>query len=199
MLPGALNAATIEIGGESLVKTSTPFGTPNALGVPSNDDFDIDYTVQSWIPTRTIVLKDFQADVFGSPCSQFSITEITVRGDPIQTVAIDVKPGEKNPVTITTGDPVRGKLPIAIYGSSTFNAGNVDLGSLSFGVNGWESNPLWCNAPQDLNKDGFVDLLCHFMNNSARWEQGLTTVHLNGRTFDDAYFHGTETVIYAPR
>lgn len=198
VLPGALNAATIEIGGKPLFKSSTAFGTPNVLGVPANDDFDIDYTEQSWIATRTIVLKDFQADLFGSPFSQFPITEITVRGDPDQEVTIDVKPGEKDPVTISTG---RGKIPVAIMGSPTFDVRDVEVsgGSLTFGTYGWEVSLTDCNKPADLNKDGRLDLVCHFATYAIDWTQGFTTVWMNGQTTDGRQFYGSDRILPAPR
>ena len=193
VLPGALNAATIEIGGKPVFMSSAPFGTPNVLGVPANDLFDIDYTEQSWITTKEIVLKDFQADFFGWKFDQFSITEIVVEGIPVTQVAIDVKPGDRDPVSIKPG---RGKIPVAIMGTPTFDAATIEVsgGSLTFGVFGWEVSLADCNAPEDLNKDGVLDRVCHFVNYAVDWTQGFTNVYLNGQTTDGIQFSGTDTI-----
>jgi hypothetical protein len=198
VLPGALNAATIEIEGKPVFMSSAPFGTPNVLGVPANDLFDIDYTEQSWMPTKTVVLKDFHADFFGSQFNQFSITEIVVEGVPIKPVTIDVKPGEKDPVSINTG---RGKIPVAILGSSTFDVGKIEVsgGSLTFGTFGWEVSLADCSGPQDVNKDRVPDLVCHFVNYAIDWTQGFTTVRLHGSTIDGKSFYGTDEIQPAPR
>jgi hypothetical protein len=193
VLPGALNAATIEIGGKPLFMSSTPFGTPNVLDVPANDLFDIDYTEQSWISTKTIVLRDFQADFFGWQFNQFSITEIVVEGLPITQVEIDVKPGDKDPVHIVPG---RGMIPVAIMGSPHFDVKKIDVsgGSLFFGVFGWEVSLLDCTGPKDLNRDGVLDRVCHFVNYAVDWTQGFTSVYLNGQTTDGVQFYGTDTI-----
>lgn len=198
VLPGALNAMTIEIGGKPLFMSSAAFGTPNVLGVPANDLFDIDYTEQSWEPTKTVVLKDFQADFFGWQFNQFSITEIVIEGVPATKAVIDVKPGDRDPVLITSG---RGKIPVAIMGNAALDVSTIDTGggSLTFGTYGWEVSLVDCNKPTAINKDEWPDLVCHFANYAVDWTQGFSSVRLNGWTIDGARFFGEDTMRPAPR
>jgi hypothetical protein len=79
-LPGALGGLTVEIGGISRALDTTPFGAPNVLGVPPNDEITIVGTDLEGILTNRIVLSDFRATLFGAPFDQFSIAEISVEG-----------------------------------------------------------------------------------------------------------------------
>lgn len=195
-IPGALTAMTVAIAGKTMTAATAGFGPLNALNVPVDDYFDLDQTEETWYPTSTIVLRDFQAEFLGYAFDQFSLTEITVDGDPATEVDIEVK-GDTN---TKAGDPVikatRGKVPVIIYGSSTFSVTDVqaDGGALFFGVYGWELSLGSCNKPEDVNKDGYPDLTCQFISYAIDWTQGLTTVRLNGRTTSGDRFFGTDTI-----
>jgi hypothetical protein len=60
-IPGALNGVTVEIGENSIALATTPFGTPNAIGVPVNDLIDLANTTLVGIPTNQIVRRNFTA------------------------------------------------------------------------------------------------------------------------------------------
>ena len=101
-------------------------------------------------------------------------------------INIDIKPGSKiapiNPKS-------KGKIPVAILSSPSFNAMSVDPGSLTFGRTGMEESLHKCGASgEDVNHDGLLDLVCHFNNQAASFQDGDLEGILMGylRTGDNA-------------
>ena len=72
IIQGALDGATVEIGGSSVHLPTAGTGTLDVL--------DLRSTPLAAIPTDRIVLRNFTARLFGFAFDQFSITEITVEG-----------------------------------------------------------------------------------------------------------------------
>ena len=84
----------------------------------------------------------------------------------MQVISIDVKPGNADPSAVNP--KARGVIPVAILGQADFNVKEVDVASLTFGHTGDEKTLRNCQRNyQDFNKDGFLDLLCHFENGDA--------------------------------
>jgi hypothetical protein len=198
-LPGALSAATIQIGDYASRFASTPFGEPNAVGVPANDLFDLEWTEQMCWPTDTIVLRDFESDWFGTPGTQFPISEIVVEGTPVIGAQIAVMSDSNT----KSGDPVlasgsRGKISVVIFGTSTFDVRDVTFawGSPTFGIHGYENSLSDCAQPTDVNRDGRLDLTCHFVRYAIDLTvPGTYSMKLNGDTVAGGRFHGEDTVI----
>ena len=197
-VPGALDGVTVEFGGTSVTLATTPAGTPNAIGVPSDDIIDLTGTVLEGVPTHFVVLRGFTASLFGSPFNQISITEITVAGTPpaFQTVPIDIKPGDKSN-TINPGS--NGKIEVAILSTSTFNAvTETDQSGLTFGRTGSEASFISCGSPKDVNKDKRKDLVCLFSTKLTGFALGDTEGVLQGATTLGAPIRGTDSVRIAP-
>lgn len=96
-------------------------------------------------------------------------------------VEIDVRPSDEGaPVVLRSG----GHVPVAILSQSDFSAPEeIDVGSLTFGKTGTEPSLAFCNdEPDDLNLDGFEDLVCHFFTNEAGFTPGDTEAVLRGST-----------------
>jgi cysteine-rich repeat protein len=98
-------------------------------------------------------------------------------------VVIDIKPGS-DPNAI---NPMQmGLVPVAILGSDSFDVDDVDPDSLAFGPSGaTRAHP---NGPHydDVNEDGFTDLLAHF------------TVKETGIAFGDVEACLTGTIMAVP-
>ena len=79
------------------------------------------------------------------------------------TVKIDIKPGS---VTNSINPRSLGKIPVAILSSPTFDAPrDMDTSLLTFGRTGDEPSLAFCN-PEDVNDDGWLDMVCHFHTDS---------------------------------
>lgn len=191
-IPGALDGMTVEIGSNSVALASTPFGTPNAIGVPADDLIDLTNTPLAGVPTNVIVLRNFTASFFGFPFDQFSIAEVEVEGDEVISVAIDIKPGDF-PNSVNIGN--QGTIPVAILSGPGFDAASeVDATSLTFGRTGNEDSLASCTRPKDVNKDKLPDLVCYFQTNSAGFVSGDSVGVLRGRTVDGIAIQGTDAV-----
>jgi hypothetical protein len=108
---------------------------------------------------------------------------------------IDVMPG--NPL-----DPIqpssRGVIPVAILGSDEFDVADVDATTLAFGP---EAAPLaHRNGPHsvDLNRDGFADLLAHFLTEEAGLVLGDEQACVTGELLDGTPFGGCDSVTTVP-
>jgi len=112
-------------------------------------------------------------------------------------VSIDVKPGDPNNCVNING---AGTIPVAVLGSSSFPVNKVDQSSLV--LDGFTlkvlGNKAFSCSQQDVNGDGFVDLLCHFVDQNGAWTGGTGTATLHGKTFDGAPFSGTDKLCLVP-
>ncbi|MFA6903149.1 MAG: DVUA0089 family protein [Gallionellaceae bacterium] len=108
---------------------------------------------------------------------------------PIQQINIDIKPGNDNLAPINPRS--KGKIPVALLSSSEFNALDADIASLTFGSSGNEVSLSHCNTKgNDINNDGFPDLLCHFENQQAGFVQGDLEAVLRGKQAGGSRFEG---------
>jgi len=118
-------------------------------------------------------------------------------GDLVTKVLIDIKPGSE-PNSINPRS--KGKIPVAIISTMDFDASvEVDTGSLTFGPNGNEQSFAFCNeSPEDVNDDGYDDLVCHFYTQEAGFECGDEEGYLRGELVDGTPIEGSDSVRIVP-
>jgi hypothetical protein len=115
--------------------------------------------------------------------------------DPAMRVGIDIKPdSDSNSINPS----LEGDLPVAIFGSDSFDVADVDVTTLAFGPGGAPLDHR--NGPhvKDLNRDGFKDLVAHFRIEEAGIAFGDREVCLTGKTLDGARFKGCDAVRTVP-
>lgn len=120
-------------------------------------------------------------------------------GDPIGAtpVKIDIKPSDF-PNVIDLGS--KGTTPVAVLSTADFNASKqVNMASLKFGRTGNESSLASCSPPQDVNKDGLLDVLCHFNAQKAGFRLGDTQGVLTGMTVGGVAIRGIDSVVVVSR
>lgn len=113
------------------------------------------------------------------------------------TVAIDVKPGSF-PNSINTNS--RGVAPVAILGSETFDVTTVDVTTLQFGPAGATpahdlTDPVtYAEHLQDVNGDGFTDLVSHYRQKETGLVFGDTAACIIGGTTGGVNIEGCDSV-----
>lgn len=111
--------------------------------------------------------------------------------------AIDIKPrSEINSINPRS----KGTIPVAILSTADFYAPDeVDRGSLMFGPTGGEESLAFCSpSPEDVNGDGYDDLVCHFYTQMTGFGCEDTEGILKGRRLDGIPILGRDSVRIVP-
>ena len=113
-------------------------------------------------------------------------------------INIDVKPGS-NDDWAPINPKSRGKVPVALLSSASFDAMSVDLRTLTFGATGDEDSLSHCNrSGEDFNGDGLLDRLCHFYNQKAGFSNDSLEGVVRGRTTQGVAFEGRAVLKVVP-
>ena len=112
-------------------------------------------------------------------------------------VAIDIKP-QSDPNSINPRS--KGKIPVAILSTMDFSAPDeVDIDSLMFGSSGGEESLCFCNHnPEDVNGDGYDDLVCHFYTQMTGFDCEDREGIVRALTIDGIPIEGRDSVKIVP-
>ena len=83
---------------------------------------------------------------------------------------------------------------VAILSSATFDAANVDVASLAFGPDGAAPAHAVGGHVQDVNDDGFMDLLSHYRIRETGIAIGDTEACVRGETLDGMPLEGCDSI-----
>ena len=110
---------------------------------------------------------------------------------------IDIKPGsDPNSINLKS----KGVVPVAILGSAIFDVTDVDVTTLVFGpcsatpAHDLADPVVYADHLQDVNLDGYLDLVCHFKTQELGLVKGDTDATLTGETNDGVIIYGTDDV-----
>ena len=133
--------------------------------------------VSPMVPFSNKVVTDYKLSIHG-------VSDVSVKK-----IDIEVKPGSDSLAPLNPRS--NGKIPVAILGSLTFSATSVDTSSLTFGSTGNEQSLSKCaKSGDDVNGDGYYDLVCHFNNQAAGFKRGDLEGILKGKTNAGKAFEG---------
>jgi hypothetical protein len=121
-----------------------------------------------------------------------------LQGDPpIPTLAIDIKPG-------TTPNVVNlyalGVLPVAILGSAGFDVTSIDVATVRFGpaaaapAHDLLDPETYLDHLQDVNADGFLDLMTHFRIQALGLNCDMTEAELTAITTAGLELRATDSI-----
>ena len=109
-------------------------------------------------------------------------------------VEIDIRPGQyPNPINLKS----RGLVPVALFGSAEFDVSTVDTSTVQLGKMDHEAPgaPAVRFVFEDINDDGYQDILFFFRASQTGLEPGDTMACLHGMTLDGTHFCGHDQVV----
>jgi probable HAF family extracellular repeat protein len=106
-------------------------------------------------------------------------------------VTLDIKPGEfPNSINLKS----KGKIPVAILTTDTFDATTVKASTVRFGNTGDEAAPVGVSV-KDVNADTRPDLLLSFNIQDTGIECGETSASLTGETMREEAIQGADSIV----
>jgi len=146
------------------------------------------YVGVSNVPRYFNLLGGTVTNFYASAHGSYTLV-ITGATNDVKQVAIQIKPSQNYLTPINPRS--RGKIPVAVLGGPDFNVSSIDTTTLTFGSTGDEASLSKCNpTPVDLNGDGYLDLLCHFDNQAAKFKFTDIEATLRGETTGGIQFEG---------
>jgi DNA-binding beta-propeller fold protein YncE len=107
-------------------------------------------------------------------------------------VDVDIKPGS-HPNTINVSR-VTGVVPVAVLGSPDFDVTTIDVATLRFGPDGALPTHTIDGHLEDVDLDGFVDLVSHYVAGDTGLVKGDTEACVIGSTLGGIPIHGCDSV-----
>ena len=87
-------------------------------------------------------------------------------------------------------------IPVAILGDGVFDVNDVDVNTAAFGPNG--AMPVHSGHVEDVNDDGYMDLVLHFNTQDTGISEGDTEAMLTGQLASGQSLEGSDSVRIVP-
>lgn len=110
-------------------------------------------------------------------------------------VMIDIKPGSF-PNSINPNN--KGVIPVAILGSELFDVASIDVTTLMFGPSDAAPAHTAGGHFEDVNGDGFLDLVSHYWTAETGIAVGDSSACVTGELFDGSLFVACDSVRMVP-
>lgn len=188
-----------DIDGDLLEFTFIDGNQSGAFAIAANGTITVaDSTQLDFEQTPQFDLTVEVSDGTGSASAllQISLTDVQETLNP----SIDIQPGDINNAII---DGKNSTVEVAIFGSSTFDASQIDVATLRFGETGTEDSLRLKGKKQtpdvryeDINGDGYLDLIAVFETNLTGLSSNSTDATISGYLFDGQDFLTTDLVTF---
>jgi hypothetical protein len=209
-LPIPANAVNIAVTGGAMKVNSdnadrtwlngTPIGTDGEVEDPWADNHEWN-TIQTYsIPPGVlaagnnymdVVVRNYpgSSDPYQNPTG--FIYDFSANYTYDLTVLVDIKPGS-DPSSVNWNG--KGTVPVAIFGSAIFDVAEIDPASVkmegaAIAFKG-KKDPTAQASIEDVNGDGFMDLVVHIADMDGNINSGMTTAKVDGLLYDGTYFSG---------
>lgn len=199
--PGFQECRAIDINNEGVI-----------LGSYGNDEAELPMIWAGGVPYDLSALIEGEAPVFlfaldinergqiggysfhsGSDGQFFNTMVILTPVTSVRTVRIDVKPNSDPSSFNLDGN---GTIPVAVLGEADLEPGDIDPGSLR--LNGLVIAHRGNGRPQceaeDVDGDGYDDLVCQFDDDLSRWTGPDDTATLTGSLVDGTAIQGSDAI-----
>ena len=132
----------------------------------------------------------FEDVTFGLQSPRYRLSAIEYQFEPAL-ILIDIKPGTF-PNSINPKS--KGKIPVAILTTPSFDATSVDPATVLFGATGIEVAPVQFTT-EDVDGDGDIDLVLHFATQDTDITCGNAYASLTAATFSGEKIKGSDSIL----
>jgi hypothetical protein len=106
-------------------------------------------------------------------------------------IEIDIKPdSDNNSINLKS----KGVIPVAILGNDSFDVNSIDVSTLVFGPGGASPDHKQQGHFEDVNEDGFLDLVVHIRTQETGITESDTESSLTGETIDSLSIEDSDIV-----
>jgi|GEM_PF-6177843 len=163
-------------------------------GTPPNATYTLKFSAgdQSITLAQDIPISQIPSEGYGITISVIGTLSTFIP------VSIDIKPGSyPNSINLDS----KGTIPVAVFGNNTFDVHRINLGSITFAnvPIKLKKNGQPMASYEDVNEDGFTDLVIHVITKELNLTPNDTEAYLEGQLKDGTIIKGSDSVRIVPK
>jgi hypothetical protein len=174
----------------SNIQVLTVFGTWIEVGVINRTSSNAFWGFVSDVPIVQVHLQAYNDEGW---CETYELDDMVY--DPCESAIIDIKPGSyPNSINLKS----KGVIPVAVLGSDVFDVTQIDPDTLRFCPLLGKVTPAHDIAYEDVNGDGYLDLVSHYRTQEIGLQPGQLFAGLIFMTYDNTSYLGVDSIRTVP-